>query len=168
MRLIWVGFYFVGWLLWRVLMYQALQWMNRHSYRSVCSGIDSWSQWHRQLVTFSLTPQLCQLPNSKWEVDQVGIEELTETQLVNGLAVLLGLAWAGSVCVTMAMSRECVCYHDNKVYLSGLTPAVEEVHDIPWGLGLTPVVEEVHGIPWGLQLTRHCLIAYTCIPLCLH
>ena len=128
-------------------------------------------QWHWQLVTVASTaghilansPTMStpQLKVGSWPSGNWGIDRNTAGQW----SVLLGLAWAGSVCVTMAMSRECVCYHDNKVYLSGLTPAVEEVHDIPWGLGLTPVVEEVHGIPWGLQLTRHCLIAYTCIPI---
>lgn len=84
-------FVYTGWLLWRVLIYQALQWMNRRSYRSVCSGIDSWY--------FLSTPQL----KEEMEIDR---------NTTGQWSVLLGLAWAGSV-----------CYHGNEVYLSVLTPS---------------------------------------------
>ena len=90
-------FVYTGWLLWRVLIYQALQWMNRRSYRSVCSGIDSWC--------FMSTPQLKRL-----KVDQGEME--IDRNTAGQWSVLLGFAWAGSV-----------CYHGNEVYLSVLTPS---------------------------------------------
>ena len=145
-------FVYTGWLLWRVLIYQALQWMNRHSYRSVCSVIDSWSWcwswccW--QLMFYVNSPT--QRGNGNWPKH----------------------SWSMVCIIGACMSRECVlpwqwagsmCYHGNEVYLSVLTPVVEEVYGIPWGLGFTPAVEEVCGIPWGLQLTKYsfdCMYVY--------
>ena len=107
------------------------------------------------LVMVLLTADvLCQFPNSKrkWK--------LTEH------------SWSMVCIIGACMSRECVllwqwagsmCYHSNEVYLSVLTPVVEEVYGIPWGLGFTPAVEEVCGIPWGLQLTKYsfdCMYVY--------